>query len=321
MDSKRLHEKYKRIEIDGLPNSFFKTNRDKFFNNIKNKFSTINKNIAIILQGGSDQPRYDTDILNNYFLQESNFYYLTGVRNPDFFALLDFKQEDIILFTSVLPEDYKVSMTVLNLEEYSKKYDIKVLDKSKMYEIILSNKYEKVYIIEGINSDSGIKYKAADLKLPESLLCELDKKDRKERLDKIVEKSELLYEIMVDTRIIKSPEEIEILTFINDITVDSHIDVLKKLKPGLLERDMEMAFSTGINQKYYTRSLPYEHICCSGTDAATLHYNKNDNIFLFDMILEQELRGIVQTLLLQRQSMENLPKDKRIYTMLSLKVI
>jgi len=140
-------------------------------------------------------------------------------------------------------------------------------------------------------------------------------------LGKIVEKSELLYEIMVDTRIIKSPEEIEILTFINDITVDSHIDVLKKLKPGLLERDMEMAFSTGINQKYYIRSLPYEHICCSGTDAATLHYNKNDNIFLFDMILEQELRGIVQTLLLQRQSMENLPKDKRIYTILSLKVI
>jgi len=77
MDSNTLHEKYKKSEVNGLPFSFFKTNRDKLFKNIRSKFKSHTKNSVMVLQGASEQPRYDTDVNHCYFLQEANFYYLT----------------------------------------------------------------------------------------------------------------------------------------------------------------------------------------------------------------------------------------------------
>jgi len=170
-------------------------------------------------------------------------------------------------------------MSVLSLDELSKKYGLAVYETSSLCENLAKRKLDKIYTIEGTNTDSGVKYKTAELNLTENL------KD----LEKIIDKSQPLYEVVVDTRIIKSPEEIEILTFINNVTVDSHVEVLKKLKPGILERDLEVTLSSRVNLLYYTRNFPYQYICCCGVDSATLHYQKNDNIlkdgdlFLFDM--------------------------------------
>ena len=274
-----LNSKYKKSEIEGLPNSLFTDNRNRFFKNVKAKFPTLPSKSVMVIQGGSDLPRFDTDVEHCYFLQESNFYYLTGVRLPDFYAVFDFDNQDVTLFTHILPDDYKVWMTVLGVDEISKKYELKVLETKSMYSHLASLNLNKIYTIEGTNTDSGIKYKVADLKFPEEF----------KEVEKLVEVSELLYEIVVDTRVIKSAEEIEVLTFVNDITVDSHIEMLKQLRPGLMERDIEVAFSGGINQKYYSRNFPYQYICCSGVDSATLHYQKNDSVLkdgdllLFDM--------------------------------------
>ena len=72
-------------EIKGLDLSFFELNRENYLQNLKIRFAHLNTNSEIIFQGGRLAQKYDTDIDYYYFDQESNFYYLTGVREPNIY--------------------------------------------------------------------------------------------------------------------------------------------------------------------------------------------------------------------------------------------
>ena len=87
---KNIKNFYDTVELTGLPNSLFETNRKNFFDNLKKMLIGIEEDSIIILQSGEEIPRNDTDVVNYHFQQESNFYYLTGVVEPKFIAILDF---------------------------------------------------------------------------------------------------------------------------------------------------------------------------------------------------------------------------------------
>ena len=80
---------YSQSELTGLSPKFFKTNRDNFIKNLKLKLETLPEGSFLFLKGGSNKPRYDNDDDFHYFVQESNFYYLTGVLEPNFYAIID----------------------------------------------------------------------------------------------------------------------------------------------------------------------------------------------------------------------------------------
>ena len=87
---------------------------------------------------------------------------------------------------------------------------------------------------------------------------------------------------MADTRTRKSKEEIELLKYINKVTIEGHIQTMKtiyqKISAGktIIERDVENYFFSYMRSKLYSRNHPYEHICGCGVDGATLHYINND---------------------------------------------
>ena len=109
-------------EIKGLDPSFFALNRENYLKNLKIRFAHLNTNSVIIFQGGKLVPKYDTDTNICYFDQESNFYYLTGVREPNMMFVLDVQSGEGTLFYEQDPDEYKVWMVVPTIDDIEKKY-------------------------------------------------------------------------------------------------------------------------------------------------------------------------------------------------------
>ena len=99
--SKSKEEPYS--EIKGLDPSFFALCRENYLKNLKIRFAHLNENSVIIFQGGRETPKYDTDINYYYFDQESNMYYLTGVRDPNIDFVLDVQSGEGCLFYDKAP--------------------------------------------------------------------------------------------------------------------------------------------------------------------------------------------------------------------------
>ena len=77
----------------------------------------------------------------------------------------------------------------------------------------------KLYVLNGTNSDSGTKVLTCDYVFPAPY----------DKLNEIVDHDELIYEILADTRTRKSQDEIDLLKYINQVTVEGHIEAMKKI--------------------------------------------------------------------------------------------
>ena len=89
---------YERVELEHLPPSFFLTNRQNFIKNLKEHIVSIPENSYLFLMGGKERPRYDNDDELHYFLQESNFYYLTGVLEANYYATINLTDASFSLY-------------------------------------------------------------------------------------------------------------------------------------------------------------------------------------------------------------------------------
>ncbi|GAU11782.1 hypothetical protein TSUD_75330 [Trifolium subterraneum] len=86
-------------------------NREKLLKSIRQHLSQSSLPLHgfVLLQGGDEQTRYDTDHLE-LFRQESYFAYLFGVQEPGFYGAIDVGSGDSILFAPRLPDEYAVWM-------------------------------------------------------------------------------------------------------------------------------------------------------------------------------------------------------------------
>ena len=258
--------KYINLDESEIPENLFINNRKRLFNLLKNHETKdkFNGNSAVVLEGGKMIMRYDTDIPIYHFIQESYFYYLTGINEPDCYLILDLNSENIFVFG---PEK-----TI---------HGIKILNKEQFIPFLLSLNKEKYYTLAGKNSDSGSDFKKFDF---EAINLQVE-----QSLFKKFEESNAIYEIFSDCRVIKSEEEIEVLKLASKAGCEAHVEVMKNIKNFKIERDAENCFVNFLKKNYYTRDLPYFPICGCGESSATLHYQKNDTsinpgeIFLLDM--------------------------------------
>ena len=89
----------------------------------------------------------------------------------------------------------------------------------------------------GTNTDSGI-----DNMIPEEKywgsLSNVDK--------------ESMYEILANCRVTKTDQEIDVMRWATKITVEGHIEVLKKIHGGMRESDLESIFKSYCELKYKT---------------------------------------------------------------------
>ena len=266
-------------EIKGLPPSFFELNRKNYLENLKIRNPHLNTNSVIVLEGGKGFPKYDSDCYYYFFDQESNFYYLTGVREPNMKCVIDVRSSDCFLFYQKEDEESKIWMKVPSYEEIEKKYNIKTLPMESLNHFLQERNMEVIYLLDGINENSGTS----------CLTCELNFKGDYEYLQKKISHDKYTYMVLCDTRRVKNEEEKKLLKYIGHISNLAHMNLMKKMKPGKNERDMENEFLQELRDKYYCRFYAYNCICASGPNSATLHYDLNNremedgDLFLTDM--------------------------------------
>ena len=266
-------------EITGLDPSFFKLNRDNYLKNLKIRFSHLNENSVIVFQGGRLAPKYDNDTNYYYFDQESNFYYLTGVREPNMHFVLDVQSGEGCLFYEKEPDENQVWMVVPTCEDIEKKYGIKTLLKSNLEKFLQKRNMEVIYILDGTNENSDLPVYSAELNFVGDYAY----------LNKKINHDKYIYMVLCDTRRVKNEKEKKLLKYIADISNEAHMALMKYMKPGLNERDTENFFLQYLRDHNYTRFMAYGCICASGANAATLHYVLNNrdmqsgDIYLTDM--------------------------------------
>ena len=119
-----------------------------------------------------------------------------------------------------------------------------------------------------------------------------------DQYNEIIDHDELIYEILADTRTRKSKEEIDLMTYINKVTVEGHIHTMKtiyqKIKAGnkVIERDVENYFFRYMRENLKSRNHPYEHICGCGVNSATLHYFNNDKELKSGQLILMDMGGL-----------------------------
>ncbi len=95
------------------------------------------------------------------------------------------------------------------------------------------------------------------------------------------------YELVGESRFIKTPDEIALMKKAADASCYAHKEVMKFIKPGINERALHGVFIKSIFEKGCNREA-YEGIFASGASATTLHYIFNDQeckdgeVFLID---------------------------------------
>ena len=93
--------------------------------------------------------------------------------------------------------------------------------------------------------------------------------------------------------------KIDLLKYINQVTVEAHKVTMKKVyqnlikdKKKVIERDVENYFYSYIRSTLFSRNHPYEHICGCGPNGATLHYIVNDQQLTDGQLLLMDMGGL-----------------------------
>ncbi|KAG2762807.1 hypothetical protein JG687_00008445 [Phytophthora cactorum] len=235
---------------------------------------------AILVHGGVEVDRYDTDIQYN-FHQESFFQYLFGVREPGCAGLVDLASRKAVLFVPRLSDEWELWCGDRKPLAYFKAH-YKVDEVFYMDEMaaVLADKLKakKLYVLHGKNTDSGL---------------ETTTTSTFEGIEKFEVDKAALHPVLVECRVIKTEKELELLRFVNKLSSRAHINVMKNIRPGKMEFHAESDFLHYVYSNGGARFHAYTCICGSGHNASALHYGhagapndkllEDGDLFLNDM--------------------------------------
>eukprot|EP00930_Biecheleria_cincta_P032396 TRINITY_DN22493_c0_g1_i1.p1 TRINITY_DN22493_c0_g1~~TRINITY_DN22493_c0_g1_i1.p1 ORF type:complete len:597 (+),score=102.96 TRINITY_DN22493_c0_g1_i1:40-1830(+) len=213
---------------------------------------------VLFFSGGGDAYRHDTDH-EDIFRQESTFHYLFGVREPGYKAVIDLETGSTTLFAPRLLPEYALWMgQIKTLEEILERHgvdDIAHTDEIAVW--FQRKKPTKVYVQRGTNSDSG----------REVIPANFEGLHNNYSVDE-----ESLHDVIYECRARKNEEEIKILRYVNRISSDAHIAIMRQAKPGMMEYQLESMFAYSCHYHGGCRLLSYTPIAASGPNSAVLHY-------------------------------------------------
>ena len=248
--------------------------------------------VVVFLKGGLSAERFDSDH-EPIFRQESYFWYLTGVKEPDCMVVMKCgcagpssasactgPHHPTIVSTTLLvprlPPEYATIMgKIRTLEEWKVMYQVESvrftdeLDNVLMAALHLtesstveatqneSKTTRKLFLLKGRNSDSGSMYEPPVLENKLIAQC----------ID-----TELLFPILAECRVTKSPAELHLLRQVTEITSFAHAYVMRNFKPGMMEYQAESLFRHYCHYNYGCRLVGYTPICGCGPNASVLHY-------------------------------------------------
>lgn len=275
-----------------VPMELHAQNRDKLVVSLRQHLSASSRPISgfVFLQGGEEQNRYCTDHVD-LFRQGSYFAYLFGVREPGFYGAIDVSSGQSFLFTPRLPADYAVWLGEIKpLSYFKERYMVDTV--SYVDEIVhvlynnsrLSGK-PLLYLLYGLNTDSHKFSKPAEL----------------ERMEEFDTDLHTLHPILTECRIIKSEMELAVIQYANDVSSEAHVEVMRKVRAGMKEYQLESIFLHHIYMFGGCRHCSYTCICATGENSSVLHYGhaaapndrtlNNGDMALLDMGAEYHFYG------------------------------
>ncbi len=118
----------------------------------------------------------------------------------------------------------------------------------------------KIHVIKGVNSDSGLEAKPARFSGDEEFWSSGSVDDA------------VLYNLISQTRVHKSVEEIEMMRYSAYVASNAHVEVMRIAKHYKFEYELEAKFLYEIYSKGGSRKAAYTSVCACGPNSATLHY-------------------------------------------------
>lgn len=247
-----------------ISNSLFIKNRNKLL-------SVLPINSLAIIQSNDEMPRNGDQLYP--FRQNSDLFYMSGINQPKIIVCICNSHPNSayreILFAVKPNPDYAVwyghQPDKAELQEIS---GIKNIFWLEDFETVLKDlmiNTQNVYL----SSNEYIKF------IP-------DFQDRNHRFClQLKEKYPLhqyhrLAPLITELRLLKEPEEIALIENACDITGKAFQRILKKLKPGIMEYEVEAE----INHEFLVNNIrnhAYQPIIAAGENACTLHYVENDS--------------------------------------------
>uniref|UniRef100_A0A1E1XHZ7 Xaa-Pro dipeptidase n=1 Tax=Amblyomma aureolatum TaxID=187763 RepID=A0A1E1XHZ7_9ACAR len=233
----------------------------------------------VVLQGGESTTVYCSD-KEPVFRQESYFHWAFGVEEPDYFGAIDVAQNRAYLFMPRLPSSYAVWMGRLQTpEDVRARYGVdEVFYADTMADSLRAKGARTLLTLRGRNSDSGKMSTEAKFTGME---------------DGFKVDAGPLFEAMAELRVFKTPLELEVLRYANRVSSEAHKEVMRRIRPGIFEYQLESLFLHKCYGDGGARHVSYTCICCAGNNGAVLHYGHagapNDSpiadgdICLFDM--------------------------------------
>lgn len=225
----------------------------------------------IYMKGAELMYRYQTDF-EFPFRQESNFWYLTGVDEPDYHMILDLKTETYYLFAPKRDEHYGVWHGRIKSEE-----DIQTLYEPD--ELFYDNKL--LTILKNLNPNVIYCLNEEQAEFLEDL-------DRSFNVD-----TESLNDAITFCRTIKTEDELNLMREAARINNIAHRKVMEAIKPGMYEYELKAIFD--YHQVQRGLLFPaYNGIHAAGVNSAILHYTdcssrvNNGELYLIDAGYEYE---------------------------------
>lgn len=226
---------------------------------------------VIYMKGSELMYRYQTDF-EFPFRQESNFWYLTGVDEPDYHMILDLKTETYYLFAPKRDEHYGVWHGRIKSKE-----DIQTLYEPD--ELHYDN--ELLTVLKNLNPNLIYCLNEEQAEYLEDL-------DRSFNVD-----TESLNDAITFCRTIKTEDELNLMREAARINNIAHRKVMEAIKPGMYEYELKAIFD--YHQVQRGLLFPaYNGIHAAGVNSAILHYTEcssrvnNGELYLIDAGYEYE---------------------------------
>lgn len=210
----------------------FVANRERLVSTIRSVTSDSSSDRSksiIFLHGGQSFERYDTDH-EPLFRQESYFWYLAGVKEPDVSMAIDVVTGKTTLFIPKLPAEYATIMgRIRQPNEWKEHYCVNDVQYTEDIHTVLDSmlnggkngdRRTHLLLLKGRNSDSGNWYE------PPSDVVE----KFSSRID-----TTTLFPILAEQRVIKSITELHLLQHITEATSFAHAYAMRNIQPQMME--------------------------------------------------------------------------------------
>ena len=245
-------------------------NADIFIQNRKRFIEKMEKN-AIAIFNSNDELPLNGDALHK-FKQNSDLYWLTGIEQEDTM---------LILFPDNPDKKYREVLVLVRPNELKEKWD------GRRHRSAVAKTVSGIESVIWLDVLDGLLQPW--IHLADTIYLNTNENDRKANLVPVrdyryAEQMKQRYplhqyrrsaKIMKETRAIKTAPEIEVLQKAIDITDTAFRRLLKFIKPGVMEYEIEAEiFHSFLSQR--ATGVAYNSILASGDRARTLHYVNNN---------------------------------------------